>query len=143
MLIGVDFHVLDKRMLKDLAGKRGIKYIAVDANTQRYMGRQRVDKVLRKYQPDVLFIDGDHSYEGVKSDYLNFRDRVREGGVIAFHDIVEIENIEKEESDGRFVGGVPRFFDELKNDMNSKQFVDPSGGGGYGIGMIIKNSDPG
>ncbi len=33
-----------------------------------------------------LFIDGDHRYEGVKSDYEIWWPRVSEGGVVAFHD---------------------------------------------------------
>ena len=37
---------------------------------------------------DVLFIDGDHSYEGVKQDYEMYRSLVRPGGIIAFHDII-------------------------------------------------------
>jgi predicted O-methyltransferase YrrM len=35
---------------------------------------------------DLLFIDGDHSYEGVKLDYENWYPFVKNGGVIAFHD---------------------------------------------------------
>ena len=37
---------------------------------------------------DVLFIDGDHTYAGVKADYLNYRELVRPGGLIGFHDIL-------------------------------------------------------
>lgn len=36
---------------------------------------------------DFLFIDGDHSYEGVKADFENYYPLVREGGIIGFHDI--------------------------------------------------------
>lgn len=36
---------------------------------------------------DLLFIDGDHSYEGVRSDFENYAHLVKPGGVIAFHDI--------------------------------------------------------
>jgi Methyltransferase domain len=36
---------------------------------------------------DVLFIDGDHTYEGVKADYEMYSPLVRPGGVIGFHDI--------------------------------------------------------
>jgi predicted O-methyltransferase YrrM len=36
---------------------------------------------------DVLFIDGDHTYEGVKADYELYSPLVRPGGVIGFHDI--------------------------------------------------------
>ena len=38
---------------------------------------------------DFLFIDGDHSYAGVKQDYETFAPMVRAGGVIAFHDILD------------------------------------------------------
>ncbi len=35
---------------------------------------------------DVLFIDADHTYGGVRSDYFTYRHLVRRGGVVAFHD---------------------------------------------------------
>ena len=37
---------------------------------------------------DMLFIDGDHTYEGVKADYELYSPLVRPGGIIGFHDIV-------------------------------------------------------
>ena len=36
---------------------------------------------------DLLFIDGDHLFEGVKSDFELYFGFVKPGGVIAFHDI--------------------------------------------------------
>jgi hypothetical protein len=35
---------------------------------------------------DFVYIDGDHSYQGAKSDLLNFFPKVRVGGIIAGHD---------------------------------------------------------
>jgi predicted O-methyltransferase YrrM len=35
---------------------------------------------------DVLFIDGDHSYAGVLSDWLIYALLVKKGGIVAFHD---------------------------------------------------------
>lgn len=35
---------------------------------------------------DIFLIDGDHSYEQVKFDFLNFSPFVRKGGLIIFHD---------------------------------------------------------
>ena len=35
---------------------------------------------------DVLIIDGDHSYEGVKADFVNYLPAVRQGGYIIFDD---------------------------------------------------------
>lgn len=34
----------------------------------------------------ALFIDGDHSYDGVKHDIIHYASRVVSGGIIAFHD---------------------------------------------------------
>jgi predicted O-methyltransferase YrrM len=39
-----------------------------------------------QYGIDLLFIDGDHSYKGVKADFEAWYPHVRDGGVIAFHD---------------------------------------------------------
>jgi len=38
----------------------------------------------RRY--DILVIDGDHTYEGVKKDYTNYRPLVKAGGYIVFDD---------------------------------------------------------
>jgi predicted O-methyltransferase YrrM len=37
---------------------------------------------------DLLFIDGDHSYDGVKFDFDHFGSRVRAGGLILLHDSI-------------------------------------------------------
>lgn len=53
---------------------------------------------------DLVFIDGDHSYEGVKSDFERFGRRVRLGGAVLFDDACD-EGIFKTHSDtvGRLV----------------------------------------
>jgi hypothetical protein len=38
---------------------------------------------------DMLFIDGDHTYDGVKADYEMYSPLVRPGGLIGFHDICQ------------------------------------------------------
>lgn len=35
---------------------------------------------------DLLFIDGDHSYEGVKADYEHWISTLKDGGSLLFHD---------------------------------------------------------
>jgi len=49
--------------------------------------RAKVTNALAGEQLDFLFIDGDHSYEGVKQDWNDYRGLVRPGGLVAFHDI--------------------------------------------------------
>lgn len=43
---------------------------------------------------DFLFIDGDHSYEGVKSDFEMYGSLVGDGGMIALHDVDHAEGVE-------------------------------------------------
>jgi predicted O-methyltransferase YrrM len=38
---------------------------------------------------DLLFIDGDHSYEGAKADFERWAPRVRDGGHLLFHDAID------------------------------------------------------
>jgi cephalosporin hydroxylase len=54
---------------------------------------------------DIIFIDGDHSYQGVKNDYLAVKDA---GRIFVFHDI-----------DSAIVPGVGQFWRELKTAENS------------------------
>lgn len=37
---------------------------------------------------DILFIDGDHTYEGVTNDLKNYAPLVKDGGVIIMHDVL-------------------------------------------------------
>jgi len=46
---------------------------------------------------DLLFIDGDHQYEGVLRDYREWSPHIKAGGVLAFHDVGQLGN---EPSDG-------------------------------------------
>jgi cephalosporin hydroxylase len=67
---------------------------------------EEVKRILDRERVDFLFIDGDHTYEGVKRDFEMYSPLVREGGIVAFHDIVPgpPEN----------VGGVPEFWNQIK-----------------------------
>ena len=38
---------------------------------------------------DILFIDGDHSYNGVRKDFNNYKDLVKKGGYIIFDDYMD------------------------------------------------------
>lgn len=80
---------------------------------------------------DVLFIDGDHSYEGVKEDYEMYSTLISPGGIIAFHDIVPGPEIN--------VGGVPRFWKEIKQSRRAIEFVKDWNQRGWGIGVLPGN----
>jgi predicted O-methyltransferase YrrM len=81
---------------------------------------------------DFLFIDGDHRYDGVKSDFYNYKDLVKEGGIIAFHDIVNSDHHHKLNC------YVDVFWNEIKNDYIHKEFINNESQDRYGIGILIK-----
>jgi len=67
---------------------------------------------------DFMFIDGDHSYEGVKADFYNFNSLVKPGGYIAFHDVLDTEY-------HHFYGcHVAPFWNEIKTQFEWWEFID-------------------
>ena len=45
--------------------------------------------ILGERKVDFMLIDGDHTYEGAKRDFEMYSPLVRDGGIIALHDIVQ------------------------------------------------------
>jgi cephalosporin hydroxylase len=78
---------------------------------------------------DFVFIDGDHSYEGVKADFKNIIPHLKSGTPVAFHDIV-ISDFHHQH--GCYVG---EFWEDLKREYpkNNKQFTTNDIWGGIGI----------
>ncbi len=66
---------------------------------------------------DLLFIDGDHSYEGVKSDWEAFAPHVNPFGVVVFHDTTwDLERGPEQYGNRLDILGVPRFLEELRTE---------------------------
>lgn len=98
---------------------------------------EEIKKILNGNSLDFIFIDGDHSYDGVKKDYEMYRNLVKIGGIIAFHDIVQY-------GDPNLVGGVPRFWNELKEYIGKNiysEIIHNASQEGYGIGIIKKQRE--
>ena len=96
-----------------------------------------VKDLLAGRQLDFLFIDGDHSYEGVRSDFELYSPLVREGGIIAFHDIVPDFKTRFGIETYSDVGGVPQFWAEIKSTYASvEEIIEDPEQDGYGIGVI-------
>lgn len=73
---------------------------------------------------DLIFIDGDHSYEGVKQDFNDYKSLLSDNGILVFHDI---------NSEGC---GVPKFWREVSEKYKSKAIEKDGGEGHAGIGII-------
>ena len=89
---------------------------------------EKVRTLLAGRKLDLLFIDGDHSYDGVKKDFEMYSTLVAPDGVIAFHDIVD--------GPESYVGGVPKFWRELKPTCRHVEIVKDWKQGGWGIGVL-------
>lgn len=87
---------------------------------------------------DVLFIDGDHSYAGVKGDFERYQAWVRKGGYIIFHDIVEDWGQRYGRKTNKYTGGVPKFFSEIRGSYEHHTFVEDPDQDGFGIGVIVQ-----
>lgn len=74
----------------------------------------KVNETLDGDYLDLLFIDGDHTYEGIKADYCMYSSRVKSGGHIVFHDIND--TLHHREIDVH----VAKFWNELKDSGKGK-----------------------
>jgi cephalosporin hydroxylase len=99
---------------------------------------KRVQRALRGKPLDFLFIDGDHSLEGVANDYRMYAPLVRPRGLVAFHDIVPDATTRFGIRTAAFAGGVPVFWERIKREhAEVYEFCDdPEHQDGYGIGLL-------
>lgn len=75
---------------------------------------------------DMLFIDGVHSYQGVKDDYETFGSRVKKGGIVAFHDIFLYDN-----TIGAYVKSI------AETEFSKREIVDDDWSDGRRIGLFV------
>jgi cephalosporin hydroxylase len=90
-----------KETLKDIPHKEFV------GNSQGPEANDFVKKLKTKF--DFVYIDADHSYEGVKNDFNNFSEFVKIGGYLGFHDAG--------------IKGLPQFFEEVLSKDNSFEMV--------------------
>lgn len=76
---------------------------------------------------DLLFIDGDHSYAGVKQDFDDYMPMVKQGGLVALHDIAEHADP---------MCQVGRFWSDLKSRYRTEEIIEDPKQGWAGIGVV-------
>lgn len=77
---------------------------------------------------DLLLIDGDHSYGGVSQDWTWYTPLVKQGGLVALHDIVFHKNMPDCQVD--------RLWLEVRDKHKSESFIDWNDHDWGGIGLI-------
>ena len=63
------------------------RVVFIRGDSHAIAARERVERALAGRPLDFLFSDGDHTYEGALLDYELYAPLVRQGGIIALHDI--------------------------------------------------------
>ena len=93
--------------------------------------KEIIEKAASHAPYDFLFIDADHTYDSVCQDWNNYYPMVREGGLVAFHDIYE-----------RYGYGVSEVWEDLISTPGMRYMeirhgeVQPGNEGLCGIGLI-------
>jgi len=91
---------------------------------------QRVREALGGLPVDLLYVDGDHSYAGVKADVEMYGPLVRPGGLIALHDIHESAMWPESQSHV--------YWAEIQAGRRTREFIaEPRAGSGMGIGVVV------
>lgn len=137
--IGIDIDTQNTHIVDALTSTPSHYYINGRSDDQKTINT--VSSLLTSNSLDVLFIDGDHSYEGVKSDFEQYRHFVKDGGIIVFHDIVLDHNQRWGKITDKYSGGVPKFFEEVAAQYISHKFINEPNQDGFGIGLIIYHSE--
>jgi len=87
-----------------------------------------VKETLSGKKLDFLFIDGDHTYDGVKKDFEMYSQLVRRGGIIAFHDIAK--------HPPEINCNVDKFWLEIKKRYRNTELIKDRNQGRCGIGVL-------
>jgi len=76
---------------------------------------------------DVVFLDGDHTYEGVKLDVMMYAPLIREGGMLVLQDIRDHHRPDV---------GVNRVWGELKERYETEEYIADDNADWAGIGIV-------
>lgn len=102
----------------------------IRGNSHNQSTLKKVKSLLGGNKLDFLFIDGDHSYNGVKRDFKMYSPLVKNKGIIAFHDIVI--------HPPHLKINVNKFWNEVKTQFNYKEIIENKNQNWAGIGVLIK-----
>jgi cephalosporin hydroxylase len=125
--------------------QRGVAIYDIQGNSQGELAIRGASSIFKDDPVDLLFIDGDHSYQGVKADYENYEKLVRPGGMIVFHDCHGLFDVKRFWQEVKAtkpcldielgIFDEQRFWDEVKKDCPC---IEIKCGDGWGIGILFK-----
>jgi cephalosporin hydroxylase len=117
-----------RRWVYKLFARRRQRLQLLQGNSQSREMLDRVVAALSGQGLDFLFLDADHSYEGVKKDFELYAPLVQKGGIIALHDIAEHPPTSACE--------VSRFWNEIKSRYRHIEIIKDRRQAWAGIGVL-------
>lgn len=109
-------------------GRHGQRLHLLRGNSHSDSMLESVKTTLKGRALDYLFIDGDHTYEGVKRDFELYASLVRSGGIIALHDVAQHSSETGCE--------VSRLWNEIKCECRHTEIIENPTQGWAGIGVL-------
>lgn len=137
-IVSVDLEFSDaRRAAIEGFARRGQSIVCVRGDSHDSATLDVVRRALKGRALDVLYLDGDHSREGVASDFSMYGPLVRPGGLVVFHDIVPDYRTRYGTETSSDTGGVPEFWDEIKLAHRMvEEIVEDETQDGFGIGVL-------
>lgn len=99
------------------ANKTNKEFYAINGDSKHPYLVQRLEELLAGRKIDFLFIDGDHTYGGVKGDFELYNKFLNDDAIVGFHDIIDSEYHREHNC------YVSTFWDELKKTYKAKEFI--------------------
>lgn len=134
-MVAIDLEIRNRKSLSAINSNIDNR-LYLEGSSHSVETHSQLSSLLKKKKIDLLFIDGDHSYEGVKKDFELYKSSVSKNGIIAFHDIVPDSFSRTGIKTSSYVGEVPKFWNEIKQDYKYKEFIESEDQDGCGIGVI-------
>jgi len=100
----------------------------IRANSHDKETHEKVAAYFKNTKIEFMFIDGDHTYEGVKQDFETYKQFLAENAMVMFHDIAPHPNP---------IYGVDKFWKEIKTQYPHKEFVKAWDDAGKGLGVLF------
>jgi predicted O-methyltransferase YrrM len=108
-------------------GGQTLTFLRADSHADETI--ESVRKELAGQEVDLLFIDGDHSYDGALSDFRRYSRLVRPGGLICMHDVVPNPSTQAIEVD--------KVWEQVSGGAQAQVIRDPANLSKFGIGVLV------
>ncbi len=136
LLITIDVDPMSKEYVALFRRYKSQQISCITADSHELTTFQEIAAILDGAPLDLLYIDGDHSYDGVKRDFELYKALCTDKSLICLHDINPDHGVSKGVQTDAYSGEVYRFWGEIKSKYEHAEFIEFPEQDGFGIGVI-------